>query len=80
MTQAIQDMKREFNKEINSLKKTQTEIKLEMKNSGCQTKPSEVSRTNRLTDKGGRISCLEDKVKEIDRSVKQNVKSKIIQA
>ena len=78
MKQTIQDMKGEFNKEINSLKKTQTEIKPEMKNSGCQTKPKEVRRTNRLTDKVGRISCLEDKVKEIDRSVKENVKSKII--
>ena len=32
----IQDMKVEFNKEIKSLKKTQSEIKVEME---CQAKP-----------------------------------------
>jgi hypothetical protein len=36
-------MKVEFNKKIESLKKTQTAIKLEMKNLGCQTKTSEVN-------------------------------------
>lgn len=35
-------MKVEFNKKIEFLKKTQTEIKLKMKNSGSQTKGSEI--------------------------------------
>jgi hypothetical protein len=33
----IQDVKVKFNKDIGSLKKTQTETKLEITNSGCQT-------------------------------------------
>lgn len=43
----IYDMKVEINKEIESLKKTLIEANLEMKNSGYQTKTSEVSLTNR---------------------------------
>lgn len=35
---SIQDLKVEFNKEIKSLKKTQTEMKYEIKTSGCETK------------------------------------------
>ena len=73
----IQDTKIEFNKEIESLKKTQTGIKLEMKNS---TSSSEVGLTNRSKDMDERMSGLEDKVEEMDSSVKENVKSKNIQA
>jgi hypothetical protein len=39
---AIQDMKGDFNKEIESLKKPQTIIRLEIKNLGSQMKTSEV--------------------------------------
>lgn len=47
-------MKVEFNKEMELLKKTQTEIKL----------TSEVSLTNRLKNMGKRMSGLKDKVEE----------------
>lgn len=40
-------MKVEFNKETESLKKTKTEIKLEMNNLGSQTENSKVSLTHR---------------------------------
>lgn len=38
--QKIQNMKMEFNKEIDSLKKSQNEIKHKMKNSGSQMNSS----------------------------------------
>lgn len=53
----IQDIK----VEVDSLKKIQTETKLEMKNLGYQIKTSVVSLTNRLQDMGERISGLEDR-------------------
>lgn len=60
----IQNITVVFNKEIESLKKTKIEIKLEMRNSGNQTKPSEVSLTNRLRDTEERISELEDQLSQ----------------
>lgn len=39
----FQDIKVELNKETDSWRKSQTEIKLEMKNLGCQTKTSDVT-------------------------------------
>lgn len=59
--------------EVKSLKKTQIEIKLKMKSPGCQTKISEVNLTNRLKDVEERISGLEEKVEEINSSVKENM-------
>lgn len=44
----IKDMKAEINKGKKTPKKTQTEVKLEIKYVGCQIKSSEVSLTNRL--------------------------------
>lgn len=38
----IQVIKVVFKKEIKSIKKTQPEIKLDLKNRGCQTKTSEI--------------------------------------
>lgn len=43
-------MRVEFNKEVESWKKTQTELKLEMKNLGGQTKTSDVGLTNRVQE------------------------------
>lgn len=48
--ETLKNMKVEFYKETESLDKTQTEIKLEIKNLGCQTKWSDVSLTNKLQD------------------------------
>lgn len=55
-------------------------MKLEMRNSEFQTKPSEVSLTNGLIGKEESISGLKDKIEEKDCSIKENVKSKNIQA
>lgn len=44
----IQDTKIEFNKDIESQEKGQTEMKLDMKSSGCQTKSLEESLSSRL--------------------------------
>lgn len=48
-----------------------------MKNSGSQTKSSERNFTKRLKKVEGRTSSLEDKVEEMNQSVKENVKSRI---
>lgn len=52
---------KEFTKEIESLKKLQTEIKLEVKSHDV-TKPSEVSFSNRLKDMEERTEGLKEKV------------------
>jgi hypothetical protein len=44
----FQDIKIRTYKEIVSLRKAQMEIRLKIKNLGCQTKTSEASFTNRL--------------------------------
>jgi hypothetical protein len=48
--------------EMESLKKTQTKVKLEMKNVGTQTKTSEASLTNRVQEMEERISRNECKI------------------
>lgn len=53
--------------------KTQTEIKLEIKNLGYQRKTWEVSLINWLQDIKDRIT--EGKVQEMDSSVRENAKS-----
>lgn len=72
----IKGMKVEFIKEIESLRKIQTKRKLEMKILVCQIKITVVSLTNRLQYKKKRFSGFEDKVEELNTSVKYNVKSK----
>lgn len=57
--------------EIELLKKTQSEIKLEMKNLGSQTKVSDVSFTNRAEDIEEGISAVEEKIKR-NRHVSQS--------
>lgn len=70
----IPEMKVRFNKEIESPKKTQDEIKREVKNSGWQTKTSYESLNNRLKDMEDRVLDLEDKVEEMNISAKESVK------
>lgn len=48
LNEKIQDMNIEFNKDIELLKKSPTEMKLKMKNSGSQTKDSGKSLTNKF--------------------------------
>lgn len=59
--------------EIESLKKTKTETKQEMKNLECQTQTSEVSLTKRMEKRTLGIE-------EMDTSVKENVKCQKLQA
>lgn len=70
----IQDMKIEFNEEIQLLKKMRTEIKLEMKTLECQTKTSEVSLAS--MDMKEKILNLADKVEEMDSSVNKKLNLK----
>lgn len=75
-----QDMQVEFNKEIELLKKFQTEIKLEMKNWGCLTKATQAGLPNMLQGMEERFSGCEEKKEEMDSSVKENGNSKTSQA
>lgn len=70
MKKAVQDMK----VKIEWIKKTQTKVKLEMKNLGTQTRTSRAILTSRIKDMKGRFSGIEDKVEEMDISVKENVR------
>ena len=56
--------------EMESLKKTQTEIKLQMKTLVSQTETTEAILTNKEQDVEDRISGIENKVEETDSSVK----------
>lgn len=53
------------------------QIEIEIENLGCQIKTSEMSLINKMRDIEERISSPEDKVEEIDSSVKESGKSKI---
>lgn len=77
--ETIQRVKTKFNKEIGSLKKAKSNKTWNEKNSGIQTKSLEGSSNNRLDEIEEIILNLEDKVKELDHSVKENVKSKKFQ-
>lgn len=59
-----------------SIKITQTEGNLDMKNLGTQTGTSEVSLTNRIQESKERLSGLEDTIEEMVTFIKENVKSK----
>ena len=63
--------------EIESLKKTQTKIKLEMKTSEFNKGPG-VSLTNKLKEMEERISDLEDKGEEVNNSPQNILNLKII--
>lgn len=56
----------DLNMEIESMKKTQTEGNLQMKNSGTRTVTSEASIINRIQELEERISGIEDKIEEMD--------------
>lgn len=63
---------------MESLKKTQTEVKLEMKSLGIHAESSKESFTNRILKMEERILSTEDKIEEINTLVKGNVKFKKI--
>lgn len=68
-------MKIEFNKEMECVKKSQSEIKLKMRISGSQIFAQRDSHINRLDHVEGRLSGIEDRVEKLDNSVKENVNS-----
>jgi len=72
MNKTVQDLKRE----MKAIKKTQTEMMLEMGNLGKRTGTTDISITNRIQEMGETISGIEDTIEEIDVSVKENAKSK----
>jgi hypothetical protein len=72
MNKCVQNIKME----IEAIKKTQTEGILEIENLGKRTGTTDASITSRIQEMEDRISGAEDMIKEIDASVKENVKSK----
>ena len=75
MNKVIQDLK----VEVESIKKTQIEVTLEIENLGKRSEITDVSITNKIKEIEERCRCLlgvEDTVEEIDTSVKENSKHK----
>jgi uncharacterized coiled-coil protein SlyX len=70
LNKAIQDIK----VEVETIKKTQMEVNLEMENLGKRSGITDVSITNRIQEIEERISGVEDTVEEIDKTVKENSK------
>jgi Tfp pilus assembly pilus retraction ATPase PilT len=68
----VQDLKLE----IEAMKKRQTGEILEIGNPGKRKATTNASVINRIQEIEERISGIEDKIEEIDTSVKQNVKFK----
>jgi hypothetical protein len=62
--------------EIEAIKKTQSGRILEMENLGKLRGTTVASITNRIQEMEERVSGIEDVIKEIDTSVKENIKSK----
>ena len=68
----IQDLKREVDK----IKKTQSEATLEIETLGKRSGVIDASITNRIQDIDERISGVEDTIENIDKTVKENAKCK----
>lgn len=60
------------------IKTTQTEGNLEMKKLGTQTGTDKARLTNKIEEMEERITGIEDSIKEMDITVKENMKSKNI--
>lgn len=74
MTKKIQDLKMEFNQDIETLKRTQDEMNMELKNPIVQLQKSKESFTSRINQVEDRISCLEDKIENLDQTSKKHEK------
>ncbi|KAL6046108.1 hypothetical protein STEG23_023652 [Scotinomys teguina] len=72
MKETVQNLKIE----IETIKKTQTEGRLERENLTKQTGTTDKSITNRMQEMEQRISDAEDTIEKIDSSVKENTKAK----
>ena len=71
MTKMIQVLRTEFNKEIEILKRTQDEMKMELKNPTTYLDNSKGSLTGRMNQAEDRISGLENKVDDLDQIRKE---------
>ena len=67
----IQDLKRE----VDTIKKTQSEATLEIEKLGKRSGVVDTSITNRIQEIEERISGAEDTIENIDTTVKENSKS-----
>ena len=63
--------------EIETIKKSQREITLEIKNLGKRSEVIYASITNKIQEIEERISGAEDTIENIDSTVKENAKCKI---
>lgn len=78
MTKRIQNLKTEFNKEIQTLARTQDEMKMDWKSPIIQPEKSKETLTSRMNQAGDRLSGLEDKVQDLDKIRKEYEKEKTI--
>jgi predicted RNase H-like nuclease (RuvC/YqgF family) len=70
MKKTVQELKAE----IEAIKKTQTEVILEMENLGKRTGTTDTNITKRIQEMEERISGVKNTIEEIDTSVKENEK------
>ncbi|ERE69648.1 serum amyloid A-3 protein [Cricetulus griseus] len=73
--QKIQDINKSLKTEIETIKKAESEGKLEIEKLGKRSGTTDVSITNRIQEMEERISGVEDTLEEIDSSTKENLKS-----
>jgi predicted phage tail protein len=72
LNKTIQDLKRE----IDTVKKTQSEATLEIETLGKKSGNIDVSISNRIQEMEERISGVEDSIENISRTIKENAKCK----
>jgi predicted nucleic acid-binding Zn-ribbon protein len=74
MNKTIVDLKRE----VDTIKKTQSEAKLEIENLGKKSGTIDVSISNRIQETEKRSSDAEDSIENISTTIKDNAKCKKI--
>jgi predicted nucleic acid-binding Zn-ribbon protein len=74
LNKTIQDLKRE----IDTIKKTQSEATLEIENLGKKSGTIDASISNRIQEMEKRISGAEDSIEKIGTTIKENTKCKKI--
>jgi chromosome segregation ATPase len=74
LNKIIQDLKRE----VDTIKKTQSETRLEIETLGKKSGTIDVSISNRIQEMEDRISGTEDSIENIDTTIKENTKCKKI--
>jgi uncharacterized coiled-coil protein SlyX len=72
LNKTIQDLKME----IETIKKSQREITLEIENPGERSRVIDENTTNRIQEREEKISGAEDIIENIDKTVKENEKCK----